>query len=373
MIAIVGDTPYQLMSALLVAGEIAPDEQIVFFINTYLYFEEQKFHYSDAHEKVADILYYGRKHMGAGKLFAGLLNPQSMLKHIEGYKRDMDITAVICSRTTYMATYLYNAYAKRRHSLPVYLVEEGIGEYTGPMEDTRFTKACRMLGRKTHMDQVTCAYFAAPELYPYKTAFPVEKTPHMGDNTRNLIESFFNMNDILKTGNPLEKYHCILLSNPNSANMKNTRDAQLCDQADSDIMDAVAEAAEGDIIIKVHPIDPGFKKEGIETYYSQLPMELLLLSMDCDNKIFVSTLSTAMLTPKLLFNKQPFLVFAYKLVDEHTAKYLPGQAQRQKYYDFIEGVMAEYDDKTRCATPETMDELREVVRAFYARTGNVKS
>jgi hypothetical protein len=368
MIALVCDTPYQLISAILVAERVAPGEPLVFFINTYLYFEEQTFGYSDGHPRVRQILYYGRKHMGAGRLLAGLARPHAMLKHINGYERGMDVGAIVASRTAYMATYLYNEYSRDNPGLPVYLIEEGIGEYTSNMVHTRFTKACAALGRKTHMDHIAKAFFSAPALYPYQTPFPVEKIPAMGAAAREVVEAVFGLENIRRGGNRLDARHCIFLSEPNSCEMKERADAAAYDAEESRIMDATADAAgREDIIIKVHPIDPNFKKEGIETFYTQLPMESLLLTMDCADKYFVSSMSTAMLTPKLLFDLEPRLIFTYKLLDKLLGKFLP-DARRRRYYDFIEGVMGLYRDRGRVSAPEDMDGLAAAIRDARAGT-----
>ncbi len=367
MIAIVCDTPYQLTSALLVYDQIAKGEPIIFFMNRYLYFKEQTFHYSDAHPHVAKILYYGRKHMAPGRLLSGLIKPLTMLKTIDGYEKEMDITAIIASRTTFMATYLYKEYAKRHPLLPIYLVEEGIGEYTNEIVHTRFTKACSMLKQDTHMDHISRAYFSAPELYPYRPYFPIEKTPGLTASAREIIESVMNMQAFRKKGNPLDAYHCIFLSEPNSCEMKTQQDADDYEAMENRIMDTVANTVGlSDMIIKVHPIDPNFKKEGIETFYSQLPMETLLFTMRCDNKVFVAPTSTAMLTPKLLYDEEPYLVFTYQILDPLLSRFLPDAALRRRYYDFIDGVIGMYREKDRCAIPQTIEELTEVLARFSA-------
>ncbi len=369
MIAIVCDTPYQLMSALLVAGEVAKGERLVFFMNTYLYFEEQKFDYGTAHPDVEDILYYGRRHMGAGKLLAGLMHPKSMLKHIGGWREEFDITAVIASRTTYMATYIYDYYAKKRPDLPLYLIEEGIGEYTNNLVDTRFTKVCAMLRHKTHMDRVTRAYFSAPGLYPYQTPFPIKKIPKLNDWSQDVIDSIFGREKLQQASAALDARHCIFLSDPNSCEITDKGQAAACDVLEHRIIDITADAAGlDDIIIKVHPIDPNFAKEGVESYYSKIPMESLLYSMDCSNKYFVSSISTAMLTPKLLFDAEPCLVFTYKILDKYISMFLTDPAHKQRYYDFMEGIMDMYADKSRCAAPATLDELKEALAVMKDKT-----
>jgi len=369
MIAAVCDTPYQLMSAILVAGEVARGEDIIFFMNTYLYFEEQSFDYSVSHDSVKAILYYGKKHMGASKLLAGLVDPAKMLRHIDGWAGGMDITAVIASRTTYMATYIYNEYSKRHPGMPLYLIEEGIGEYSNNMVDTRFTKVCSLLRRKTHMDHVACAYFSAPALYPYETPFPIKKIPLPNSWSRGVIDSVFGSEKLAEAAAALDARHCIFLSDPNSCEIPIPAQAAACDALEHRIIDVVAGAAGlDDMIIKVHPIDPGFKKEGVESFYSKLPMESLIYSIDCRSKYFVSSISTAMLTPKLLFDEEPCLIFTYKILDRYISMFLTDSAHKQRYYDFMEGVMGMYRDPSRCAAPSTLDELRQVVGYMKEKT-----
>lgn len=78
-------------------------------------------------------------------------------------------------------------------------------------------------------------------------------------------------------------------------------------------------------------------------------------------------MSTAMLTPKLLYDEEPYLVFTYKILDPLLARFLTDAAQRKRYYDFIEGVAGMYRDQTRCAAPETMEELRRSLDDFLKR------
>lgn len=368
MIAIVCDTPYQLMSAIMASESIGKnEEELIFFINTYLYFKEQKFDYSDAHEAVRSICYYGRKHMAAGKLLPGLINPLAMLRSIDGFDPDLPISAIISSRTTYIATYLYNYCIKKNPDLKLYLVEEGIGEYSSKLIHTRFTRACALLHRKTHLDHVAAAFFSAPELYPYQTYFPIKKVPALTEYSRGIIESMFNMRSI-KSNNVLEPYPCIILSEPNTGDLKTQDDVDEYNKIEDSIMDTVAETmGQENTIIKVHPIDPDFKNDKIKTYYTKLPMESLLFNIDSDQKIFVSPMSTAMLTPKLLFDKEPFLIFTYKMLEHLIRTYVTDETVMQRYCTFVNDCIGTYRDKSRCAIPGSEEELKLVLSDFSER------
>jgi hypothetical protein len=374
MIAIVCDTPYQLMSAIMVACSFNnTDEPFVFFINTYLYHMEQSFDYSAGYPRIGSICYYGRKQMSAGLLLSGLINPLRMLDSIEGFDRNINLSCIISSRTTYIATYLYNYFQKKNPGLKLCLVEEGIGEYSSRLIHTRFTRVCAFLHKKTHLDRVSEAYFSAPDLYPYETGFPVKKVPPLTKEGREIIESMFNMQNI-KDNNLLNSYSCVILSEPTTVELKKQEDVDKYNRVEEDILDALADVMGAEnTVIKVHPIDPNFKNDKIKTYYTKLPMESLLLSMDADSKIFVSPMSTAMLTPRLLFGKVPFLVFTYKMLMGPILAHVGDEAHLGRYIAFVNNFIAAYPDPSKCAAPGSIGELKEVLFAFSARAKELQT
>lgn len=373
MIAIVCDTPYQLMSAIMVAASLDKNEELIFFINTYLYFKEQKFDYADSHPRVRRICYYGKKQMAAERLLLGLANPLSMLRSIDGFDPGVRLSCIISSRTTYIATYLYNYFFKKNNDLKLFLVEEGIGEYSSRLIDTRFTRACAFLHQKTHLDHVCKAYFSAPGLYPYKTGFPITNVPSLNPDSRGIIESMFSLKNT-ENEDVLSSYSCIVLSEPTTAELK---DRQLVDEyncTENRILKTVSTVVgAGNAVIKAHPIDPNFKNDQIKSYYTKLPMESLLLHMNPEQKIFISPMSTAMLTPKLLFGKEPFLIFTYKMLLGPIRAHVGDEAHFNRYLDFLNNFIAAYSDPSRCAVPESIEELEEALSVFSRRAKELQS
>ena len=373
MIAIVCDTPYQLMSAIMVACSLDSQEKYVFFINTYLYFKEQKFNYSISHPRIASICYYGKKQMAARRLLSGLINPRHMLDSIEGFDPDFEFSCIISSRTTYIATYLYNYFAAKNNDLKIYLIEEGIGEYSSRLIHTRFIRACAFLHQKTHLDHIDKAYFSAPTLYPYKTSFPIEKVPPLTSSCREIIQSMFNMESVAKK-NVLSPYSCIVLSEPTTAELKDNQMVNQYNQMESSILDTVSLVIGSEnSIIKVHPIDPYFKNDQIKSYYTKLPMESLLFSMDVNQKIFLSPMSTAMLTPKLLFDAEPFLVFTYKMLLDPIRAHVGDEDHFQRYLSFVDRFISTYSDPSKCAIPNSIAELKEVLLTFSTRAKKLQT
>lgn len=70
------------------------------------------------------------------------------------------------------------------------------------------------------------------------------------------------------------------------------------------------------VIIKKHPRDTEKPTLAIKQYLDySTPFEVLCMNMDMDHKVLVCTASTAMIMPKLLFDKEPAVFMLYKLLD----------------------------------------------------------
>ena len=68
------------------------------------------------------------------------------------------------------------------------------------------------------------------------------------------------------------------------------------------------------VIVKMHPRSPSDKyQKGINTKYSSIPFELIAANVDLDNCVFVSTYTSAIVNPKLMLDKEPFVVCLERL------------------------------------------------------------
>lgn len=70
------------------------------------------------------------------------------------------------------------------------------------------------------------------------------------------------------------------------------------------------------VIVKMHPRSPKNKyPENIKTVYSNSPFEILAVNMDLDSCAFVSPYSSAIVTPKLILNKEPVVICLDRILD----------------------------------------------------------
>ncbi len=111
-----------------------------------------------------------------------------------------------------------------------------------------------------------------------------------------------------------------------------------------------------EIIVKRHPRDTT-NKEGNIKYYTdeQMPFECICMNMDCNEKVLISTQSTAVITPKILLGQEPCVLLLYKLVEF--------QKQMTDTWDAIFNYCRQsYSDPKRFMIPETVDELDDCLK-----------
>lgn len=104
------------------------------------------------------------------------------------------------------------------------------------------------------------------------------------------------------------------------------------------------------VINKPHPRSRNNSKIEMKEYRSTgIPMEILYAGMnDLENRIFIGTFSTALFTPKMMFDKEPVIICLYKIVWPSNDIIPPTFAK----------LSSMYQHKERLIAPQTMEELK---------------
>lgn len=79
---------------------------------------------------------------------------------------------------------------------------------------------------------------------------------------------------------------------------------------------------------------------------------------DLNEKLLISIHSTACFTPKILFDKEPFVLLFYKLCDDKVT------TRNDKFDEFIELFKKRYTDQAKIMIPENVDEFKECLERF---------
>ena len=129
-----------------------------------------------------------------------------------------------------------------------------------------------------------------------------------------------------------------------------------CDAIDKAYHQIEAVVGRDNIIVKRHPRDDS-ELFGLKVYEnSGIPFEILCMENDIENKILVAYASTGVTTPKILFDKEPYTIMLYKLIDVDGVK-----PETDRFYHSCQAL---YRNKKRFFIPENEDQFEEAIMAI---------
>lgn len=91
--------------------------------------------------------------------------------------------------------------------------------------------------------------------------------------------------------------------------------------------------------------------------------EGLNMSVDFSEKVFVSRGSAVMLYMKLIYGKEPYLIFTYKLYKEYK-----NQGDVNRVGDLVDMIRNLYNDKGRIMVPDSMSQYEQMVENAYIQS-----
>lgn len=110
-----------------------------------------------------------------------------------------------------------------------------------------------------------------------------------------------------------------------------------------------------DLIYKPHPRDKSIKSTGRKYYkYQSLPLESIALNTDFNNKVLLGVTSTAIVSPKMLFEDEPYIVLLYKLVKTTYS-------DMELIESVFQAIREVYKSKSKFFIPESEDELIKII------------
>ena len=122
------------------------------------------------------------------------------------------------------------------------------------------------------------------------------------------------------------------------------------------------------VLVRLHPDITESDAAAYKNYYAKLFVETasglfegVMLHVDISNKTLISEGSTALITPKLLFNKEPYIVMTHRLYKDYP---IYGNQKADAWFNLIYSL---YHNKLRVSAPETEDELRETIFSLKNR------
>lgn len=116
---------------------------------------------------------------------------------------------------------------------------------------------------------------------------------------------------------------------------------------------------ENNIQIKLHPrTQDKVYSHSVRTFKTAVPWELIIMNESINNRILVSLSSTACLTPKLIFDEEPVVIFLFKLFP------LKGY---ENVADLIFKVKELYREPNKICIPQNIEELDGMLEQILKR------
>lgn len=118
-----------------------------------------------------------------------------------------------------------------------------------------------------------------------------------------------------------------------------------------------------DVLIRFHPREKGREvPKTMNIDDGSVMWELTVAMTDMSSKILIGYYSTAQMTPKMLFDQEPWLIFLYR-IDESLF-----DENRKKSLDIMVGdLKTNYRDKGKIFIPESINEFKEQLDSIVKR------
>ena len=235
---------------------------------------------------------------------------------------------------------------KHNNDMDVHLFEDGTGSYNNHIMIT--SKYKKWFNKIMRLDKVLDKYDSLmlfnPELYSGNSSIPIESIPHIDSNSelREILNITFGYDEDQKIDEKI-----IFLDQP----------VGHINGLSEQIKEVICEILENDYIIKLHPRSHSNDFPNYNTYQNNaVPWEIMSLNNNIEDKVLISYFSTAAISSKIIFDKEPKIIFLYEM--EELTK-INKMSNEQK--EFVNKVKDTYRDISRVMIPRNLGELKKCI------------
>lgn len=362
MIAGICWTPFQIINIINYRAQYASDEKIDIYVCLEFYeaesiaIELSKLDYVRKVYTVKDPDYRNTNYLKKKiNILVSMINPvyaikESVCEKIIPSKIKYDYIL----STGYLNFNIYfNNYYKRRGSKIIFL-DDGVASYLEKKTLFVYSQVYhffeRITGNGAENVMPEKLFVYKPDLVAnknrYREILPLQSLELLPYNIKN------DLNNVFKYTELNLNYSLLIFDQLSVGNLNNSNEPY---KIQNRILEMFAlEFGEEDIIIKLHPRARQTSiYDKFSAFKSNIPWELFLLNQEMDDKIFVSITSTACLTPKLIFDKEPIVIFLYNLIPTEGYEII------DKY---IRKVKEIYRDPDKVLIPKTLEELKHALK-----------
>lgn len=348
-------TPYQLMGAISIAQSTGIESDLYLFgmFPGYDEIAERLKRYNIFRE----IIPVDCSRYKSLSLIKSLFQVVNYRKEVESFlPSDISYDVLYISSRAHVKLLMRHELERRNPRMRYVIFEDGLGTYSPESHVLNSSWLRRLveklLGWDTFKPSLTVFWASHPELVvlPEKLkGISVEKMPSFrwSDNNRQMLLDVFSVNEV---GFIKER---VILFDVTRGIYKDDLgvDVDLLDECYQLMSEKFGYES---VINKKHPRSSKRSRVQIKDYHhTGVPVEVLYASMeDLDHRILVGTFSTALFTPKMMFDKEPIVICLFKMVWPKNTEIPP----------LYEKLSRMYKNKERIIAPSNMRELKEFLK-----------
>ena len=278
-------------------------------------------------------------------------------------------TGAFWSETLHIVRYLFNA----SPAMEINFVEEGAASYA----DTDYLLRCMPRGGVrekifSYMHYVKSHKRAKRQLNNIYLYQPKLRTSSEGVKRLLPISELYFAEQILRKismGKNIHPYdvskffYCV---SPSIAGRQKVHDENRA------ILEGIMDSVNlSEILVMLHPVIVGAEADIYQNYDKEMHVsvspaliEAVFIEIDVEDKVLISQGSTVLITPKLMFDKEPFIIMTHRMYKDYAQF---GNTGADEFYNKIYSL---YWNKERLYAPRTKEEMREIISNLY--TGKPK-
>ncbi len=274
--------------------------------------------------------------------------------------RNKDYTDLFTTWVGRTSTWLYTKLSKNK-KLNIHFYEEGIGVYIAEIKSLYgYIKLMyKILGYKFDVDNAKDLYLYQPSLC--RNVNSNLKLVKIGDVTEGDV-SFFNLAINSNNINPYST-KSLFLENDFTNTVFEGIDETL-------IIDTIAlTIGVYDVAIRLHPRTSNNKydrnKYLLDSNTDISWENLLALEKSIENVVLITTVSTAVLSPKIIYGREPkVIILGLAIKNEFPDKEWAKHFWTNSYRDFILAFKDLYNDKSLVMIPENFEEMKMILKKW---------
>lgn len=245
----------------------------------------------------------------------------------------------------------FNCYFKRKNAEIIFL-DDGIETYLTANTRSHYSAAYKFFSRLTQNGGTNLIadkwYVYAPELVVNRTrsqaVFPLKPLEHLSLPIKQDLNRVFGYEQQMLSSS------FVYFDQIGTGDFSNGEELFEIQNHLLELLSNICEIEH--LLIKLHP-------RTLQTTYdnryrilqTQVPWEVILLNEQTDNSVLISLSSTACLTPKLIFDKEPWCIFLFKLFP----------VSGDEIENLIQRIRACYRNPQRILIPNNVEEFKQLL------------